>query len=116
MKMSYQELPLLFPVVALCVGGHMGLGHHADEVPLLLGGLQSVPHRLLQLLPTAPLPVLLDEFALGQPLAVVQHHCGGGGGCPESSLYTSLMVKGVFFTSELKLHSANSTLCVKGLF
>lgn len=79
MKMSYQELPLLFPVVALCVGGHVGLGHHADEVPLLLGGLQSVPHRLLQLLPTAPLPVLLDELPLGQPLAVVQHHCGGGG-------------------------------------
>lgn len=93
--MSYQELPLLFPVVALCVGGHVGLGHHADQVPLLLGGLQPVPHRLLQLLPTAPLPVLLDEFALGQPLAVVQHHCGGGGvggwrggggwGGPESS-------------------------------
>lgn len=83
-EISYQELPLLFPVVALCVRGHMGLGHHADQVPLLLGGLQSVPHCPLQLLPTAPLPVLLDQLPLGQPLAVVQHHWGeeeeGGGG------------------------------------
>lgn len=84
--MSYQELPLLFPVVALCVCGHMGLGHHADEVPLVLGGLQPVPHRLLQLLTPAPLPVLLDQLALGQPLAVVQHHCGGQDG-PQSPNY-----------------------------
>lgn len=103
LKMSYQELPLLFPVVALCVRGHMGLGHHADEVPLLLGGLQSVPHRLLQLLPAAPLPVLLDELALGQPLAVVQHHCGGRESSRPS--YTSLKFKGVFFTQEPKLCS-----------
>lgn len=57
---SHQELPFLLPVVALGVCGHMGLSHHTDEVPLLLGGLQSVPHRLLQLLFATALPVLLD--------------------------------------------------------
>lgn len=74
--MSHQELPLLLPVVALGVRGHMGLSHNTDEVPLLLGGLHSVPHRLLQLLFSTPLPVLLDQLPLGQPLAVVQHHWG----------------------------------------
>lgn len=58
--MSHQELPFLLPVVALGVCGHMGLSHHTDEVPLLLGGLQSVPHRLLQLFSATALPVLLD--------------------------------------------------------
>lgn len=59
-RVSHQEFPLLLPVVALRVRGHVGLSHHTDEVPLLLGGLQSVPHSFLQfLLPTA-LPVLLD--------------------------------------------------------
>lgn len=58
--MSHQEFPLLLPVVALGVCGHMGFGHHTDEVPLLLGGLQSVPRRLLQFLPPTALPVLLD--------------------------------------------------------
>lgn len=58
--MSHQEFPLLLPVVALGVGGHVGLGHQTDEVPLLLGGLKSVPHRLLQLLLPPALSVLLD--------------------------------------------------------
>lgn len=59
-RISHQEFPLLLPVVSLGVRGHMGLSHHTDEVPLLLGGLQSVPHRLLQLLSPTALPVLLD--------------------------------------------------------
>lgn len=59
-RMSHQEFPLLLPVVALGVRGHMGLSHHTDEVPLLLGGLQSVPHCLLEFLPPTALPVLLD--------------------------------------------------------
>lgn len=58
--MSHQEFPLLLPVVALGVGGHMGLSHHTDEVPLLLSGLQSVPHHLLHLLFSPALPVLFD--------------------------------------------------------
>lgn len=71
---SHQEFPLLLPVAALSVGGHVGLRHQADELPLLLGGLQSVPRRLLQLLLPPALPVLLDQLPLGQPLAVVQNH------------------------------------------
>lgn len=59
-KMSHQELPLLLPVVALRVCGHMGFSHNTDELPLLLGGLQSVPHGLLQLLSSPALSVLLD--------------------------------------------------------
>lgn len=75
--MSHQEFPLLLPVVALGVCGHMGFSHHTDEIPLLLGGLQSVPRRLLQFLLPTSLPVLLYQLPLGQPLAVVQHHWGG---------------------------------------
>lgn len=78
-RRAHQELALLLPVVALCVGGRVGLGHHADELPLLLAGLHSLPHRLLQLLPAAPLAVLLDQLPLGQPLVVVQHHWSGEG-------------------------------------
>lgn len=58
--MSHQESPLLLPVVALGIRDHMGLSHHTDEVPLLLGGLHPVPHRLLQFLPPTALSVLLD--------------------------------------------------------
>lgn len=79
--MSHQKFPLLLPVVALRVGGHVGLRHHADQVPLLLGGLLPVQHRLLPLLLTTPLTVLLDELPLGEPLAVVQHQVGGHSHC-----------------------------------
>lgn len=72
--MSHQEFPLLLPEVALGIGGHVGLRHHTDEVPLLLGGLQSVPHRPLQLLLPTALPVLFNQLPLRQSLAVVQHH------------------------------------------
>lgn len=73
-RRAHQELALLLPVVALCVGGRVGLGHHADELPLLLAGLHPLPRRLLLLLPPPPLTVLLDQLPLGQPLVVVQHH------------------------------------------
>lgn len=62
---SHQKLPLLLPVVSLRVGGHVGLRHHADEVPLLLRGLLAVQHRPLQLLLPTALAVLLDQLALG---------------------------------------------------
>lgn len=68
---SYQELPLLLPVAALGVGGHVGLGDGLDELPFLVSGLWLVPHGSLQLLPPPLLPVLLNELPLGQTLAVV---------------------------------------------
>lgn len=75
----YQELPLLLPVAALGVGGHVGLGDGLDELPLLVGGLGLVTDGSLQLLPPPFLPVLLDQLPLGQTLAVVQDHWGQGG-------------------------------------
>lgn len=75
----YQELPLLLPVAALGVGGHVGLGDGLDELPLLVGGLGLVTDGSLQLLPPPFLPVLLDQLPLGQTLAVVQDHWGRGG-------------------------------------
>lgn len=72
----YQELPLLLPVAALGVGGHMGLSDGLDELPLLVCGLWLVPDGSLQLLPPPLLPVLLDQLPLGQALAVVQDHWG----------------------------------------
>ena len=76
---SYQELPLLLPVAALGIGGHVSLGDGLDELPFLVSGLWLVPHGFLQLLPPPFLPVLFDELPLGQTLAVVQDHCGGRG-------------------------------------
>lgn len=65
----------MFPVVALGVGGHVGLSDDPDQLPLLLRGLGPLPHRLLQLVAPPPLSVLLYQLPLRQPLTVIQHHC-----------------------------------------
>lgn len=70
----YQELAFLFPAGALGVGVPVGLGCHADQLPLCRVGLRpdlQRPHHLL-LLPL--LPVLLDQTPLGHALRIVQHH------------------------------------------
>lgn len=71
---SHQEFALLFPVVALGVGGHVGLSDDADQLPFLLRWLRSLPHHLLHFLTLPPLTVLLNQLPFGQTLAVIQHH------------------------------------------
>lgn len=76
MMKAHQELALLLPAGALGVGVPVGLGHHADEVPLRRVGLRPRLQRAHHLLLLPPLPVLLDETPLGHSLRLVQHHCG----------------------------------------
>lgn len=71
---SHQEFALLFPVVALGVGGHVGLSDDADQLPFLLRWLRSLPHHLLHFLTLPPLTVLLNQLPFGQTFAVIQHH------------------------------------------
>ena len=40
----YQEFPLLLPVAALGIGGHVGLSDCLDELPLLIRGYWLVPN------------------------------------------------------------------------
>lgn len=79
-KEAYQKFPLLLPVAALGIGGHVGLGDCLDELPLLIRGLGFVPNGFLQLFPPSLLTVLLYQLPLGQSLAVIQHHCEGDRG------------------------------------
>lgn len=46
-KEAYQKFPLLLPVAALGIGGHVGLGDCLDELPLLIRGLGFVPNGFL---------------------------------------------------------------------
>lgn len=52
----------------------MGFRDSFDELPLLVCGLWLVPDGFLQLFPSSLLPVLLNQFPLRQPLAVIQYH------------------------------------------
>ena len=68
---SYQEFSPLFPMAALGIGAAMGLRSNVDQVPLLWSGLWSLLQRANHLLLSPPLPVLLNQLALGHPLRII---------------------------------------------